>query len=366
MGGEAITNYPEDYDGVLLGQSRVSPRPNSALGMMKFIQAIQEMNREPGAWLSPAKLEMVDARVTAACDMTDGARDGVVWDHRLCHYDVGQLRCVSGDKPDCLTEPQIRSIKAILAGPHGPDGALLDTPMPITNMSVWSMFLGATPPPWSPNETDMRKTAAAYPLANTHGRGMYGPSYDFLRDFSFSRQSDIDSWEANALKSGFWGSPDLTPFARTGGKAILWVGASDPCCSNVDMEAYVRKLGATMTPGRVAEFIQLYEIPGTGHCGGGTGPGDASDRLLDALVDWVENGKIPGPVTMHRGADRVQLQFAASGPSESGVLVPPPAEVSRDFLVCPYPTVSVFDRRKANVPGAVYDGANWSCRASRD
>ena len=46
----------------------------------------------------------------------------------------------------------------------------------------------------------------------------------------------------------------------------------------------------------------------------------------------------------------------------SGVLVPPPTGTSRDFLLCPYPEVAVFDRTKAGIPDAVYDAANWTCQ----
>ena len=50
----------------------------------------------------------------------------------------------------------------------------------------------------------------------------------------------------------------------------------------------------------------------------------------------------------------------------AGVPVAPYSGDSRDFLLCRYPQVSVFDKSKANVPGAAYDAHNWSCRASRD
>ncbi len=365
MGGEAISHHPEDYDGVLLGQSRVGPK--GTFGYSKFIQSIQEMNREPGAWLSPAKLKMVEAKVTQACDGADGAVDGVIWDHRLCRYDVAALKCKAAEGPECLTAPEIKSIKAILAGPHSPSGKLLVQPMPISNMSQWSMFLGATPPPWSPNPNRdiVKTTAAGYVLANTTAQGLFGPSYDILRDFHFT-QADIDAWMAAEAKIGFHGEPDLTQAMKTGAKVLIWVGVSDPCCSDVQAEAYVRGLEGDMGRAKVASFIKLYAIPGMGHCGGGTGPWDAPDRLLYALIDWVEKGTPPTGVTMHRGADRAKFAFGdVNLPKESGVAIPPPAGPSRDFFVCPYPMVSVFDKTKAKIAGAVYEAANWSCKASR-
>jgi hypothetical protein len=60
----------------------------------------------------------------------------------------------------------------------------------------------------------------------------------------------------------------------------------------------------------------------------------------------------------------VQLLFADPKTRQvSGVLVPPPVGGSRDFLLCPYPEVAMFDRSKAGVEGAVNEARNWSCRA---
>jgi hypothetical protein len=82
------------------------------------------------------------------------------------------------------------------------------------------------------------------------------------------------------------------------------------------------------------------------------------------MIDWVEKGRAPEGVVAHRG-DRAKLMFASADGSVSGVVVPPAVGSARDFLLCPYPMVSVFDRSKANTPGAVFEAANWSCRASR-
>ena len=68
---------------------------------------------------------------------------------------------------------------------------------------------------------------------------------------------------------------------------------------------------------------------------------------------------------MHRGADRAQRLFAADTSRQIGVAVGQSTGPSRDFRVCPYPLVSVFDRAKAQVPGAVYDAKNWSCQLTR-
>jgi feruloyl esterase len=368
MGMEALSKHPEDFDGLLIG----APGGRGSGTILKFIAASQALMREPGAWLSPAKLSMVEQKVTAACDATDGAVDQLVWDHRLCHFPVETLACAPGkDSADCLTAPEMRSFKAILDGPRGPHNELLAQPMPITNTASWSTFLGQTPPPWSGEATmdNMKKGASGYIIATTISHAFFGPNYDPAKQFDLKNQKDIDAWWAAAKRTG-WGTPwssDLSGFQRAGGKVIFWNGASDPCCSDVELENIYRGAAKYVAGGYsgLQQFAKFYDIPGMAHCGGGTGPQDAPDALLNELVAWVEKGAKPGAVVAHRGADRVKLAFANPNTGQvSGVAVPPPSGPSRDFLLCPFPTVARFDARKARQSGAVYDAANWSCAAT--
>lgn len=64
-------------------------------------------------------------------------------------------------------------------------------------------------------------------------------------------------------------------------------------------------------------------IPGLQHCAGGKGPTDVSEPLLDALIDWVENGKAPGEVQMARYSKSKGLE--------------------REFLACAEPRRARFD-----------------------
>ncbi len=370
MGTEAIRHHPEDYDGVLVGGNGNTPKSgiNSA-AMLKFIQASQEQYR-PGGWVSPAKLKMVEGHVTAACDLTDGAQDGVVWDSRLCHYDVAKLQCKAADGPDCLTASEIHTIKAILRGPHGPKGELLSEGMPISNMSMWN-FNGAAPPPWKPEASveNLKTASSAYVIPMTMAHGLIRPDYDVLKDMDYSDRATKE-WSAGFTAGGFnipSKPQDLVGFKKAGGKFIMWSGSSDPCCSYIEQENTYNNAAGLFGAAETAKFFALYSVPGMGHCRGGTGPEDSTDMLLSALIDWVENGKAPGGVVAHRGADRIQTPFriltttAEAGVPSAGSSGGP----SRDFLMCRYPMVSVFDKSKAGVPGAVYDAVNWTCRASR-
>ncbi|MDY0068601.1 MAG: tannase/feruloyl esterase family alpha/beta hydrolase [Porticoccaceae bacterium] len=364
MATQAIENYPGDYDGVILG----APGGRSSGSMLKFIHAAQQMYREPGAWLSPAKLAMVDGKVTAACDGSDGVIDGVVADHRLCDFDVASLKCPAGDGTDCLTQPEITSIKAILDGPRGPDGKLLAQPMQITNMTMWSQFLGQTPPPWStePSRENAMRASAGFTMSTSLAHAFFGKDYDVLK-FDFNNQRHIDDWWAAARRTGF-GMPysaDLKGFYEAGGKVILWNGRSDSCCGDLELEQYYLDAGRSVgDAAKLDEFARLYQIPGMGHCGSGTGPLDAPDQFIRAMVDWVEKDVPPGPVVAHRGDERARLIFADPKTGQvSGVVIPPPVGEPRDFLLCPYPRIAVFNPAAGHDKGAVYDARNWLCRA---
>jgi feruloyl esterase len=355
MGMEAMQKHPEDYDGVLLGWPGGRASDPKKQGS-RFEVMVREITREPGAWPSPAKLKFAEQKVLAACDAADGAKDEMIWDHRLCKFDFKSLKCAAGDQPDCLTQPELTTIENLLR----------DTQLPISNMGSWG-FTGLTPPPWSPDPRNMGKVPAALIIQTTWARTyLRQPDRDIIK--SPLTPAELAKMDEVAKEIGYstTHTPDISGYAKKGGKAIFFVGVSDPCCSNLSNENYFHDIAKQMGGAeRVDQFAKLYEIPGMGHCGGGTGPFDPADRLLVELIDWVEKGEKPQAVEMHRGVERAKLLFSVPGETVSGVPVQVPAGGARDFLVCPFPQVSVFDQSKANAPEAVYDARNWECRAKR-
>ena len=360
MGMQAMQHYPGDYDGVLLGWiGGPYPDPKKDGAVRTFAVMVREMTRESGSWISPAKRQFVDQKVLQACDIADGAKDEMIWDSRQCNFDFGTLKCNGADGPECLTGPEITSFSDIIR----------DTAAPISNISSWN-YLGDAPPPWepSPSAENASKTASAYVILNGWARtDLKQPDRDIVK--SPLTENEIETIERIQVKDNFpapGGKLDLNGFENARGKAIFFVGVGDPAFPHVGMENYFRLLTNHMGAERVAQFARLYQVPGWGHCGGGTGPTDGQDKMLEALVTWVESGKGPMGIEMHRGADRAQFMFAKSeADTMIGVPVAKSVGASRDFLVCPYPLVSVFDKSKGDVAGAVYEAKNWSCRTSR-
>lgn len=353
MGVQAMWRHPEDYDGVLLGwPGGHHPDPKKDGPIRNFEVMLREVMREPGAWVSPAKRAFAERKVLEACDISDGARDRMIWDHRQCRFDFRKLQCRAADGPNCLTKAEATTLTNIVR----------ESAAPISDLTVWGSYLGDVPPPWNPSPApeNAAHTAMAYVIMNGWARTILNqPDRDILVD-------PLTSTEIETIARGQVSAPgqqvDLNAFSRSGGKAIFYVGVSDPCCSNLALEQFFRDINRTMGAAPVDRFAKLYQVPGWGHCGGGTGPTDGQDRMLQALMDWVEKGRAPKGIEMHRGADRAQLLFADAGSTTAGILIPQSQGSSRDFLVCPFPAKSAFDRSKAGVPGAVYDARNWSCR----
>jgi feruloyl esterase len=335
--------------------------------MLAFIYNAQQANREPGAWVSPAKLQMLDGKVTAQCDALDGAKDGIIWDHTACHVDFKQFKCPAADGPECLTGPELKTVEAIVGGPIGPDGKPIKPGYPVSNIAVWSTFLGPTAPPWSDETSmaNMQKASSGYVIASSLAKVFFGSNYNVLKEFNFNDQKQIDAWWKATDRIGF-GAPysaNLQGLSKSGGKVIMWNGVSDPCCIDTELKGYYRDAAKSVGGvERFDKFAKMYFLPGTAHCGGGTGPEDAPDQLLDAMINWVEKAQPPAAVVAHRG-DRARKLFAdPKTGTVSGVLVPPAAGTARDFLLCPFPQVAKFNSALADKEGAVNDAANWSCQ----
>jgi feruloyl esterase len=98
-------------------------------------------------------------------------------------------------------------------------------------------------------------------------------------------------------------------------------------------------------------FMQLYIVPGMGHCGSGDVPNDfgqwvrpsadPQNSMLKALERWVESGVRPASI--------VATQWRKDGDTASGVL--------RTRPLCPYPQIAL-----RTSTGKYNDAKSYSCR----
>lgn len=84
----AIQRFPDDYDGAIV----VHPA-NSFVGLQLSGNRAGQAFYQPGAYMSPADVELLNGAVLAACDTLDGAQDGLIADINGCReaFDI-QLR----------------------------------------------------------------------------------------------------------------------------------------------------------------------------------------------------------------------------------------------------------------------------------
>ena len=112
---------------------------------------------------------------------------------------------------------------------------------------------------------------------------------------------------------------DLRAFQRRNGKIIIYHGGADAPDPSIRFYSTLRsQLGERA----VQSFLQLYVVPGMGHCGSGAEPNDVGQwlrpgddvdhSLFKALERWVEQGVAPTGVTARK--------FAVEGNASSGVI----------------------------------------------
>ena len=151
---------------------------------------------------------------------------------------------------------------------------------------------------------NMQKASSGYVIASSLAKVFFGPHYDVLKEFNFNDQKQLDAWWQATDRIGF-GAPysaNLQGLSKSGGKVIMWNGVSDPCCIDTELRGYYRDAAKSVGGvERLDKFAKLYFLPGTAHCGGGTGPEDAPDQLLEAMINWVEKAQ-PPPQSWHIGA----------------------------------------------------------------
>ena len=134
--------------------------------------------------------------------------------------------------------------------------------------------------------------------------------------------------------------PDLSSFAKAGGKLIIWHGLADPHISPLNSIAYYTAMNRVMGDAAVQKFTRLYLFPGGYHCNGGEGPFNFD--VLSAIMAWVERGT--APFAIEASHQNGQAPSPASAP-----------KVDRTRPVYPYPLTV-----KYSGSGSIDEATNFS------
>jgi feruloyl esterase len=263
---------------------------------------------------------MLHRAALAACDSSDGVKDGVIEDPKRCTYDPGALQCGGAKSESCLTAAQVNTARMMYSGQVNPRSRREITGLERGSELGW---------------TDMGWSASARATGVDQFRFIvFGdPSWDlgaFNFDVDIVRAEERDNDTINAL------DPNIKPFIDRGGKLIQYHGWNDPQISpGNSTQYYKRVLEALGDPGKVHGAYRLFMAPGMGHCGGGDGPNTFD--MVDALERWVEQGTAP---------DRIVASHLTDG------------KVDRTRPLCPYPQIAQYKGS-----GSTDEAASFVCTA---
>jgi Tannase and feruloyl esterase len=358
-GHEALVlaqRYPEDFDGIIAGAPANNWAPLAGL----VAPWVGGMNRNAAGKqiLTAEKLPALHAAVMAAC----ADAHGVIRDPRACTFDPASLRCTDGaDRPDCLTDEQIKMVREEYRGPHDAQGRnLFDGGEPYGSELAWAFWL-------------VMPAADAAAPGDGYAAGL---GINYLNDLAFWTNPTTDyalgsvpfTAEMHQRLQQLGGiynanSPDLAAFRAHGGKIIIyhsWADQAIPPFATLDYyRAVANEMGGYQA---VQSFSRLYMIPGLYHCPCGQpvdGDPATSVQFMPQLIDWVEHDRAPGeivlPVTAQTTGDHLtELRIAPFDP-----LQPAP---KNSGLNSNYDYIGASsDYQKRNQLWCKWDGPSLSC-----
>ena len=308
--------YPEDYDGIIAG----APANNTTRMTMMQLNVAQAIHKDEASYIPASKFKVIHDAVIAACDASDGVKDGVLENPTHCKFDPQVLGCKGVDSESCLTAPQLAALRRIYAPVINPRTKEYIFPGPEPGSELgWAMMIG--PEPFSYADEFWKYMV------------MKDPAWDyktlnFETDLARALKEDhgvVDATDAN-----------LAPFFAHGGKLIQYHGWNDPGIAPENSVNYYNKVADTRGgAAKIKDEYRLFMVPGMAHCRGGEGT-DTFD-MLAALERWREQGIAPAQIAAAR--------FSKSGAAE------------RTRPLCPYPQEAVYKGT-----GSTDEAANFTCK----
>ena len=298
QGFKEAQDFPDDFDGIVVGTPAIAW--NNLTSWAGRFRTVTGPANSTG-FLSFDDWALVHKDILRQCDGLDGVTDGLLEDPDFCAYRPVDLQCPrSGNQTQCLTAPQIQTVRAVFEDYYGIDGSLIFPGMHYGSELVarviyyagqsfqitqdWYRYAVYNNSDWQPTELSIKDAA-------------YAASLNPL---------NVDTWEG-----------DLSSFQQKGGRILHWHGLTDPMITSANSERYYNHVSNTMglAPSDLDEFYRFFRISGLDHYSGGEGawgignngrvasggrPQTPANNVLLAMVDWVENGDAPATVTGYK------------------------------------------------------------------
>ncbi len=287
-GREALVEaqkFPEDYDGILAG----APANAWSTMVASGVAGMQKLG-DPRAYIPDWKLPAIQKAALDACDAQDGVKDGIIADPGKCKFDPAVLTCKGEDELDCLTPPQVETLRGLYTGGKDNEGKVIFpgfTPGDETSWREW--VIGESPE--GASSAQYLRNYFRYMVTGDPKWNALTADVDAMLKLSREKMAaDLDAT-----------NPDMSRFAAHGGKLILYHGWNDQAISPWNTVAFYEQVQAAMGAEKAASFTRLYMAPGVEHCTGGPGPSAMGQfglmpakgpqfGLFDSLQDWVEKG----------------------------------------------------------------------------
>ena len=306
--------YPEDFDAILAGAPANYQTHLHAWDLSVAVPVL----RSPESAMPADKLALLNRAVLDACDARDGVADGFLNEPRACRFDPAVLQCKGGDAANCLTAPQIESVKRAYGAAKTSSGEVVFPGKEPGSETTWNAFL---------SNTQQAPGISVGSFQVAYNSATWDP-----RAFDLDRDLKVVDEKVGAIVNAV--NPDLSKFKARGGKLLLYHGWNDTAISPGNAIDYyssvLKKMG-----GKQDDFIRLFMAPGMGHCQGGQGPSQVN--WMAVLERWREAGSAP---------ERIEASRVSNN------------RVDMTRPLCPYPQVAVYKG-----VGSTNDSANFVCRA---
>lgn len=319
----AAQKYPEDFDAIVAG----APANNQTRMHAWDVAVSVPVLKDRAAAVPEAKLAMVNRAVINACDARDGVTDGLLNNPAACTFDVASLQCKAGDAADCLTAPQVATLKRVYepvktrSGQVVFPGKMLGSEIAVNNVSAAPGGLS----PYVGGQQAPPISIGSFQVAYNNAK------WDPLT-FDLERDLPLVDEKVGAIVNAT--NPDLRAFKARGGKVLMYHGWNDTAISPGNAIDYFTSVQKKMG-GRQDDFIRLFMAPGMQHCGGGVGPNQVN--WMAALERWREAGVAP---------DRIDAVRVANN------------RVEMTRPLCPYPQMAQYKGT-----GSTNDANNFVCKA---
>ncbi|KAJ1337218.1 tannase/feruloyl esterase family alpha/beta hydrolase [Microdochium nivale] len=315
--------YPDAYDGIDAGAPAINWGE-----IFPSMQWPQQVMSELGYVPFPCELDALTAAAIAACDGLDNIEDGIIGEPVACLREFNPFSKV-GTVVQCA---QTNSTMAITEAAATVANATWNGMTTAAGKQTWYGLLPGTDITGS-----SPLTPAGFPLAASTCNATacvatpVGLPKEWLKFFvardaelnlqnltrkEFDRISHLSVSMYNSIIGT--SDADLSVFRERGGKLITFHGLADTIIPPQGSEHYFKAVEAEVR--NMEDFYRYYEIPGLGHCYGGSGGQPSS--LFGQLRSWVENGTAP--------ESSVHSITTQQGTTE-------------DRILCPYPQKAVYD-----------------------